>query len=535
MALMLRRQRNGTFRSDWYGEYKDESGKRTIINTGVKWAGSPPCSGSLRDIGDASFERSRERAQAVLDNYRGEARHKGNAAHLVERLIETKTGRAVEHTKIAELANKWVSPARRKSITDQHAKVTEAEFQRFLTFLSKHKSEAVYLYEVTHAEAEAYAKDLFDSLAPRTARGHLALLRNAFEKFMPIGASNPFESIIVPKTAKDATVHRRPFTVAEIQAILEAAADDDMMRDLITAAACSGLRRGDLCTLTWKSVDIPGGMLTVKTSKSGAEVEIPIFAPLQAVLESRKGNGSKYVFPEAAEMMARNPQGLSYRFKQVVARALDTGTDEVVEQVIDAAEIEQECTKAIMDNVPESPRRYRILTAFERYCKGETFREIEKETGIPRGVISADLRHVEGWTGKRFVRSVRGRDIKEQIARVTRTERKHGQKAASLYDWHALRTTFVTLALSAGVPMELVRRVTGHKTVEIVLTNYFRPGRDEFRKAFEHALPEVIAGEKKKPKALPPAEEMSQILEKISSGTATAKDKTRLKKLAAMV
>ena len=31
------------------------------------------------------------------------------------------------------------------------------------------------------------------------------------------------------------------------------------------------------------------------------------------------------------------------------------------------------------------------------------------------------------------------------------------------------------LALAAGVPVELVRRVTGHATVETVLKHYFRP------------------------------------------------------------
>jgi len=44
-----------------------------------------------------------------------------------------------------------------------------------------------------------------------------------------------------------------------------------------------------------------------------------------------------------------------------------------------------------------------------------------------------------------------------------------------------LRTTFVTLALSAGVPMELVRKVAGHRTVVVVMANYFRPGREALR------------------------------------------------------
>ena len=41
-------------------------------------------------------------------------------------------------------------------------------------------------------------------------------------------------------------------------------------------------------------------------------------------------------------------------------------------------------------------------------------------------------------------------------------------------------------------PMELVRRVTGHSTVNIVLDHYFRPGREEFRKAIEGAMSKML-------------------------------------------
>ncbi len=55
------------------------------------------------------------------------------------------------------------------------------------------------------------------------------------------------------------------------------------------------------------------------------------------------------------------------------------------------------------------------------------------------------------------------------------------------------------MALAAGVPMELVRRVTGHKAAEVVLKNYFKPGRDDFRKVLEGAMPKLMLGEPEKP------------------------------------
>lgn len=65
---------------------------------------------------------------------------------------------------------------------------------------------------------------------------------------------------------------------------------------------------------------------------------------------------------------------------------------------------------------------------------------------------------------------------------------------ASVRDFHSLRVTWVTLALSAGVPMEIVRRVTGHRTAEIVVKHYFQPGKEDFRKTLEAKLPALMGG-----------------------------------------
>lgn len=67
-------------------------------------------------------------------------------------------------------------------------------------------------------------------------------------------------------------------------------------------------------------------------------------------------------------------------------------------------------------------------------------------------------------------------------------------KTASVRDFHSLRVTWVTLALSAGVPMEIVRRVTGHRTADVVVKHYFQPGKAEFRQALESKLPALMGG-----------------------------------------
>jgi hypothetical protein len=125
--------------------------------------------------------------------------------------------------------------------------------------------------------------------------------------------------------------------------------------------------------------------------------------------------------------------------------------------------------------------------------------------------------------------------MKRIVADVTRIEREpgQGQRAASVRDWHAPRATWVTLALAAGVPVELVRRVTGHATVEIVLKHYFRPDREHFRAALTAAMPGIITGGRAA--RLKPADELAALAEKLAAGTATDEDKARLRKLAAKV
>jgi len=111
-------------------------------------------------------------------------------------------------------------------------------------------------------------------------------------------------------------------------------------------------------------------------------------------------------------------------------------------------------------------------------------------------------------------------------------ERDDAMQKASVKDFHSLRTTWITMALSAGVPMELVRRVTGHSTVDVVLKHYFRPGREAFKLALETAMPKMLtAGEmpedrdqKTEDGAQKPNENTQEMLQKIQGLLEYGKD-----------
>jgi integrase len=532
MSITLKKQRNGeTWRPFWYGVYINDAGDRKVVNLNTKWRGTPPT--SLRESGDAAFENSREKAEAALKIFTDDARRKGRATHLVERLIEEKTGAAPEYTKIADLRDRWLSG---DSYSVGYIGQCKALFQTFSSFMQARNPKALYLHQVTKADAQAFADETRARVAPKTYKSYIGILKPAFDRLLPNGAENPFGKIKTKKGGeKDAgTVHRIPFTEHELEELIEAAGENQTMQDLIITAACTGMRRGDVCQLRWEHVDLSAQWLTVKTSKTGENADLPIFARLRPVLEQRNGNGSEYVFPEAARMYAENPDGVTYRFKKIVAQIFTDADTSALPELIDPATIEDEALRAITENTKEGPRQKRISEAFRRYSTGESVREIEKAIGVARSTVSADLHAVETWTGTRFIRNVRSRSIKQDIARTTRIDRKQGQRAASVRDWHALRTTFVTIALTNGADIETIQRITGHRTVSIVLKHYYRPDREQHRAKVTAALPASLTGAKKHTQ-LNPAAELAAIAEKLAAGTATKQEKARLQTLAANV
>jgi integrase len=519
MSLTLRRQRDGTFRKHWYGEYVDGD-RRCVVNLNVRWHGTPPKSGSLRMKGNAAFEKSRDDAQLALEEYQDKARSKGRAEHLVERLIESKTGERPEYVKIADLCERWLSMPREEGIilSSGYTTACNSIFKRFRTFMEENHPKTTFLYQVRPAAVNAFAAEVRDEMSPKTYRDHIRLLRPAFQRFLPAGAANPWASLPKGKRAGqtgNGSIHRRPLSPAEIQTLFNTAeADEDaaLMAPLIICAACTGMRRADVCNLKWSAVNWSEGVLIAKAEKTNEPVEIPIFTPLRTVFESRRQNGSPYVFPEAHLMLEgkrdpgdpkgekylikRNPDGLTYRFKRILARAFEKKppTPPAKADEVKGPEVREQGIAAVMASLSDGPRRDHILDNFRRYMDGKSIPAISKLTGRSKGSISGDLSTVSSLIDRPVVRAAKTGNLKASITTVTRQTRKGGQRSASILDWHALRTSWVTIALSAGCPVELVQRVTGHRTVAVVLEHYFRPGREQFRAALASAMPPVLTG-----------------------------------------
>jgi len=455
MSIELRTGRNGKLRSTWYGRY-EANGKRYTINLGVRVAGEPPVSLSLREEGDKAFERSRSQAQERLDQTIQEARRKHDATHLVERIYEIKTGEQIKSIALDDLPNEWLEIPRRRKPNERYAAQSRSTLARFTAFVRAQNPKAEEISHVTRDMARAFMKaEEARGVTAKTWNDTLKLLRAAYKYLLPAGGINPFSNL---PTRETETVFRKPFTPEELKAIVDAGRDDDFIRPILITGMCTAMRRGDCCLLKWKDVDLARRFITVKTNKTGVTVSIPIFPMLYDELAGRQ-RSEAYVFTEQAKMYVENPDGITWRVRKVFAAAGFKDAEE----------------------------------GGENGGNGDA----QNEVMAIRGEIHA--------------------------------ERKEGLRRASVRDFHSFRVTWVTLALTAGVPLELVQKVTGHRTTDIVLKHYFQPGREEFRRALQSAMPKLLTNGHRTPK-----EEMLEILAGISAKT-WQKDTKRLRDLVASI
>jgi hypothetical protein len=247
-------------------------------------------------------------------------------------------------------------------------------------------------------------------------------------------------------------------------------------------------------------------------------------------------------------MYLENPDGITWRVKKVLTLALsefgtegeaarkglhalpnaekaggkagnaDTDGTQGTARPTVSEDVARKRGEAYIAQLPDGEKRWRMAAVFAEYMSGKKLCDVATSLGVSKGSVSGYLNEIEKAVGCRVVRggadpgSLRAR-LKANDAKLW-TVREDGKRRASLRDFHSFRVTWVTLALTAGVPLELVQKVTGHKTTDIVLKHYFQPGREAFRQALQSAMPKLLTNGQRSPK-----EEMREILEAMTAKT----------------
>ncbi len=486
--------------SRWWYARAQIKGKLRLINLRVEIKGQRP--ERVTQTGDGDFERSRGRAMAEHDRIIGDMKTRQDAEELTQRLIQIRTGSRLESVQLEGLIQAWENLPRRRTLSAHRRNTVENILKRFVLFMRTCYPDVHDLFEITQDMTRAFMKaEEKRGVLAATWNSTLSLLRSVFRHFQPEAEAYRKHLMLAPGKELE-SIHREPFKVEEVQAILHAVEDDDFMRPLIITALCTAMRKGDCCLLKWKDVDLKSGFIAVKTSKTGGRIEIPIMPILHAELSRIENTDTGYVFPQAAKLYLKNRSGLNARLKLILAKAgfVDGDLAEKIKKAdkkllpaFPLDETRQRGLDAIKTARVTKPKRVSMRRVFEAYMDGKTMPEISRDLHISKGSVSGYLNAVENMIGARVIRRsplvvapavFRGSIHAMRDAGVVRK--------ASVRGWHSFRTTWITLALSAGLPMELVRRVSGHTTTDVVLKHYFKPGREDFRKAIQAAMPKML-------------------------------------------
>jgi integrase len=435
MAIELRKK-NGKLLPFFYGRYYIQN-KAKVINTGVRWQGIPPL--SMRDPGDEAFERSRQRANAILQRRRSEAHEQRKKIPPLPIRWASPPPRALRRdTPIRQLLVLAKYPVYRRGCSPAWERWKNGVLANFIEWAVERG--ITVIRQINRSVTESYIMHLHApdekgrTRTAKTIRTMKTVLALALSQALPCDEENPFKMIQVDSREGDRIFNRVPLDVKEVERLLKAARSDALAFDLIVTGLSTGLRRGDVCRLRWDSVNLKQNVLSLVTSKTHASLYLPIMPKLGEVLKRRalaRQDGDVFVFPEAEALLRENPGGVTWRIKKVFTRAF-------------AAPGQAE-----------------------------------------RGITAA-------------------------IKAVTQTQRHIGVRAASKYDFHALRTTFVTLAINGGISIDKLRALTGHQTVDIVLKHYFKPKGTDVADDLEKALPKILT--KRRPSPPVPAVEPGAIV-----------------------
>jgi integrase len=180
--------------------------------------------------------------------------------------------------------------------------------------------------ELTERDLLGMRNKLTESLSAQTTNHIFVGVRTVFKAAQraKLIAENPAEHIARVREFDDQhQKKRRPFTIAELQAVLSVA--DQEWRSMILFGLYCGARLGDIALLRYSNVDLERNELRFVASKTGKTTIIPLVGALLehiATLPSAD-NEQDFLHPRAAESVTRSnfTASLSLQFGRLLESA----------------------------------------------------------------------------------------------------------------------------------------------------------------------------------------------------------------------
>lgn len=255
---------------NWFAFYYDRNGKRR-------------CKSTLTED-----KKEAVRVCARLEEIEARARTGRLTEDRARKVIETTVaeimesiGAPVERRTVRQHFESWL-----KSFEKEAAPATVARYEgivrQFLAYLGAKAGAS--LAALRSADVGDYREHVGELVAPRTVNTHLKVLRVALEKAVRNGAFDRNPARMVENVDASQRQERRAFTLPELTKLLAVAGDD--WKTAILFGVYTGLRLGDIQSLTWSNLDLQRKELTIRTQKTRRIQILPLAAPLMRHIES---------------------------------------------------------------------------------------------------------------------------------------------------------------------------------------------------------------------------------------------------------
>ena len=188
---------------------------------------------------------------------------------------------------------------------------------RFTTHLGKKADRD--LASLTVADVGGFRDALSKDLSRNSANLSVKTLRVCLGAALKQGLVTSNVANMVDKLKQRGETRRRPFTLAEIQRVLKAAAGSEWYGMTLAGLYC-GARLTDLARLTWRSVDLEAGTLSFVAKKTGQRLSVPLAKALVDFLSELPATDSPDapIFPK---LSTKSASKLSEGFRSVLADA----------------------------------------------------------------------------------------------------------------------------------------------------------------------------------------------------------------------
>jgi len=262
-----------------------------------------------RRLKRSTATKDRKAAQRIAENYEDAARRK-RTAHQVRKVIASLhkeiTGEELPTHSYRQFADSWLERKTHETAASTLAFYRNAleKFEKFIG--DKSDSEIV---EISREDITRFRNHESKTLAGKTVNHDLKAVKMLFRAARRDGliSEDPCEFVDTVRMVRGS--QRRPFTIAELKAVLAVA--DDEWRSMIYFGIYTGQRLGDIATVTWQNIDLQAGEIRLVTRKTGRSLIMPIAPPLRKHIMAlpSSDNPSAPVHPRAFEIV--NVQGKS--------------------------------------------------------------------------------------------------------------------------------------------------------------------------------------------------------------------------------